>query len=76
VCERCGVEDWAALRRALGLTQSEMAEATMQSLRTVQRHERPGHRCNSRAPAKHLLLLVQQRPKYQERLRAAGIAWS
>lgn len=70
-CANCRISDWARFRRAVDLTQEQMAELLGMGVRSVQRlEEGPGHRCLRPAPLKLLRFWLQD-PEIQARLRAA-----
>ena len=56
---RCGIPDWRALRRALMLTQVQMAEVLGMSRSGVRNLERPPHRCPRHATLRALELYLQ-----------------
>ncbi len=65
------IEDWQALRRALGLTQSEMAELLCISRRQVVRLEQK----DALQPHKSTVMLLRtwlQEPEFRRRLAEAG----
>jgi transcriptional regulator with XRE-family HTH domain len=64
------VVDWRGLRKALALTQLEMAELLGLSEAGLQKLERPPHHC----PRKSTLMMLRvwlQEPEYVARLRRA-----
>ena len=72
-CCRCGIGDWAGLRRALGLTQHNMAEVLGMSIATIQRLESPSltHHCPQRSALLLLRIWVRE-PSIEERILLAG----
>ncbi len=56
---RCGIPDWRTLRRALTLTQVQLAEVLALSRSGVRNLERPPHRCPRRATLRALELYLQ-----------------
>lgn len=72
---RCGIADWRALRKALGLTQMELADLLGVNLSTIWRAERSPHRCPSPLLVRTLRSTVLHRAKLRDALRAAAISY-